>query len=219
MNKVGIFLTTFNLLEGTKKTLASLIQNTANYDLIVVDNNSTDGTQQWIKDQGIHIIEFKQQTDLTVALNAGIKYFLEKEIDDLYYDVCWIHNDMIFYPGWLDALQEYFEKHSECGKVAPHNMRDPLQPERPGNELPCLLRGTTLKQIGLYDERFIGIGGREDWDMNNRMVESNWTVMITPESKVYHEGMATRKLINTDPEAGYNANIYFQKYGTYECKV
>lgn len=219
MNRTGIILTTFNQLELTKKALASLIENTADYDLIVVDNNSTDGTQQWIKDQGFNIIEFREYTSLTKALNAGINYFFDRENYDLKYNICWIHNDMTFFPKWLDALEEYLETHHECGKVSSHNMRDPLAPERSGNELPCLMRGATLKLVGLFDERYIGIGGREDWDMNNRIVDSNQTVMITPESRVYHIGMATRSLRNTNDEANYNANIYFQKWGTYDCKV
>lgn len=218
MKTVGIMLTTMNLLSMTKATLKSLMENTQGYELVVVDNNSNDGTQEWIKEQGIAIIEFHEQTDLTVALNAGIRHFFNKETPEKFYDVCWIHNDMSFYPGWLDALVKYLEEHPECGKVASHNMRDPLAPERPGNELPCLIRGHALKKIGLYDERFIGIGGREDWDLNNRMLDNHFTVMITPESKVYHVGMATRSLRNTNPEADHNSMVYFSKYGTYDSK-
>lgn len=218
-HRTGIILTTYNLLDLTKKALISLIENTADYDLVIVDNNSTDGTQQWVKDQGLNIIEFTEDTSLTKALNAGINYFFDRETNDVQYNVCWIHNDMTFFPRWLDALEEYLEQHPECGKVASHNMRDALAPERSGNELPCLMRGHTLKKIGLFDERFIGIGGREDWDMNNRIIDNNQTVMITPESKVFHVGMATRSLRNTDPEAQHNAGVYFSKYGTYDSKV
>lgn len=195
------------------------MENTNNYDLVVVDNASDDGTQAWVKEQGINIVECKEYTSLTEALNKGIRYFFDKETEGLHYDICWIHNDMTFYPNWLGALEEYLEKHQECGRVASHNMRDPLLPERSGNELPCLIRGHVLKKIGLFDERFIGIGGREDWDLNNRIVDNGYTVMITPESRVYHIGMATRSLRNTDPEAGHNAAVYHQKYGTYDPKV
>lgn len=217
--RTGIFLTTFNLLEMTKKTIASLIQNTENYDFVVVDNNSTDGTQEWVKQQGIPIIEFDKQTDLTVALNAGIRYFLNKDNDRFMYDVCWIHNDMTFYPQWLEKLEEYFRQHEKCGKVAPHNMRDALAPERSGNELPCLIRGHLLKRIGFYDERYIGIGGYEDWDLNRRIINEGFTVMITPESKVYHIGMATRSLRNTNPEQEYNNHQYFLKWGDRKCPI
>jgi GT2 family glycosyltransferase len=219
MNKVGIILTTWNLLEETRKTIVSLIQNTSNYELVVVDNASNDGTQEWIKLQGFSIIELTKNTDLAAALNLGIRYFFNKENNDVHYDMCWIHNDMIFYPNWLTKLQEYFEKHPECAKVASHNMRDSLAPERPGNELPCLIRGAVLKKIGLYDERYIGCGGYEDWDMNKRLLNDGYIVMITPESKVFHKGMATRSLRNTDPEAQHNSHQYLLKWGNTQCPV
>lgn len=219
MNKVGIILTTMNQLELTKKALKSLFENTSNFDLVVVDNNSTDGTQEYIREQGIALISFDRYASLTEALNVGIRHFFDKETLELHYDICWIHNDMTFYPEWLANLQKYLENNEKCGRVASHNMRDPLAPERPGNELPCLIRGHVLKIIGLFDERFIGIGGREDWDLNNRIVRDGYTVMITPESKVYHIGMATRSLRNTDPEAQHNAGVYFQKWNTYDPLV
>lgn len=219
MNKIGIILTTMNQLELTKKALKSLYEKTSNFDLVVVDNNSNDGTVEYIKEQNIPIIEFDKDTSLTEALNAGIRYFFERERDDQHYDICWIHNDMTFLDGWLDGLQKYLVDHPECGRVSSHNMRDELAPERSGNELPFLIRGHVLKQVGLFDERFIGIGGREDWDLNNRIVRDGWTVMITPESRVHHIGMATRSLRNTDPEAGHNAGVYFQKWNTYDPLV
>lgn len=219
-NTVGIMLTTMNQLELTKKAIKSLIQNTSYpYELVIVDNNSNDGTQEWVKEQGFEIIEFKENTSLTEALNAGIRFFLNKENEFKAYDIAWIHNDMEFYPNWLTALVKYLEEHPECGRVSSHNMRDPLAPERSGNELPFLIRGHIFKTIGMFDEKFIGIGGREDWDLNNRIIQDNFTVMITPESRVLHKGMGTRSLRNTDAEANFNASVYYNKWGTYDAKV
>ncbi len=220
MKKVGIILTTMNQLELTKEAIKSLIQNTSHpYELVVVDNNSTDGTQAWAKEQGFEIIEFDKDTSLTEALNAGIRHFFNKETEDIFYDIAWIHNDMAFYPSWLSELVKYLKEHLECGRVSSHNMRDPLMGERSGNELPFLIRGCVFKTIGLFDEKYIGIGGREDWDLNNRIVRDSWTVMITPLSRVYHTGMATRKLRDTDAEANHNSDIYNNKWGTREAKV
>lgn len=219
MNKIGIILTTYNNLDMTKKALKSLVENTNDYDLVVVDCNSTDGTQEWIREQGINIVTSDHYVSLTEALNSGIRYFFDKENDTTHYDICWIHNDMTFEVRWLEALREYLVKHPKCGRVASQNTRDQILPERSGNELPCLIRGHVLKQIGLFDERFIGIGGREDWDLNNRIVRDGWTVMITPESRVFHVGMATRSQRNTDTEAGTNAGTYYSKWNTYDPLV
>lgn len=220
MNKIGIMLTTMNQLELTKKAIKSLIQNTKYpYELVIVDNNSNDGTQKWVKEQNFEIIEFKENTSLTEALNAGIRHFFNKEQYGISYDIAWVHNDMEFYPDWLVGLVKYLDEHPECGRVSSHNMRDPLAGERSGNELPFLIRGHVFKTIGMFDEKYIGIGGREDWDLNNRIIQDNFTVMITPESRVLHKGMATRSLRNTDAEANHNAAVYYSKWGTYEARV
>jgi len=219
MKKIGIILTTFNNLEMTKVCLHSLFENTTNYELIVVDNNSTDGTQDWIKKQNIQLIELKEWKGVSSAINQGIRFFFNKENEKTFYDICWIHNDMTFFPKWLNALQEYLDNHPECGRVASHNMRDPLAPERPGNELPFLIRGECFKKIGMFDERFKGAAGKEDWDFNNRLLDNGWKIMITPESKVFHKGAGTRSGLMPREWEEHNNWLYWSKWGTNEPKV
>lgn len=219
MNRVGIILTTFNKLDLTKDCLKSLVQNTDDYDLVVVDCMSDDGTREWIQEQGIDLITFDERVGVSTSINAGIRHFFEKETEELHYDICWIHNDMTFFPGWLDGLKNYLEEHPDCGRVASHNMRDPMDEERPGNELPFLIRGHCFKSIGMFDERYLGACGYDDWDFNNRLLENNWSVMITPESRVYHIGAATRAGMCTEEWEQHNANLYYSKFGTYDAKV
>jgi len=219
MNRIGIILTTFNHLDLTKKCLKSLIENTKDYELVVVDNMSNDGTREFIKAQGIPMIEIDEWVGVSTALNTGIRYFFTKENQSNFYDICWIHNDMTFWPYWLDGLRDYLLKHQECGRIASHNMRDPLNPERPGNELPFLIRGAVLKKIGLFDERYKGSAGKEDWDMNNKLLDNHWTVMITPESKVFHTGCATRSGLMPKEWEEENNALYFSRWGTHNPKV
>jgi len=219
MNKIGIILTTFNHLDLTKTCLKSFFENTKDFELVVVDNISIDGTQQWIRDQGIQLIELKEWTGISAALNVGIHYFFDKEKEKVHYDICWIHNDMTFYLDWLEALRKYLENHPECGRVASHNMRDPLLPERPGNELPFLIRGACFKQVGMFDERFKGTAGKEDWDMNNRLLDDHWKVMITPESKVFHAGCGTRAGLMPRAWEDFNSELYFSKWGTHDPRT
>ena len=48
----SIILLTFNKLEYTKKCIESIKKYTSgNYEIIVVDNNSTDGTKEWLIEQ------------------------------------------------------------------------------------------------------------------------------------------------------------------------
>lgn len=219
MKKIGVILTTFNKLDMTKECLKSFVENTTNYDLVIVDNNSNDGTQEWVKQQKFQLIEFNSWVGISEALNAGIRYFLDKEDNDTEYDICWIHNDMTFFPGWLDALVKYLDDNPKCGRIASHNMRDPLNPERSGNELPFLIRGHIFKEIGMFDERFKGTAGKEDWDFNNRLLDNGWTIMITPESKVFHKGAGTRSGLMPREWEDFNSQLYFSKWGTHDPKV
>ncbi len=215
----GVILTTFNFLDNTKKCLKSFFENTTDYELVVVDNNSTDGTQEFITNQGLHLITFDHWVGISEALNAGIRYFLNQETPEKKYNLCWIHNDMTFYPNWLPALSNYLEKHIKCGRVASHNMRDPLAPERAGNELPFLIRGSVFKEIGMFDERYKGTAGKEDWDMNNRILDHGYSIMITPESKVLHTGAVTRSGLMPKDWENFNNALYFSKFGTDKAKI
>ena len=76
MNKTSIIVVTYNNLSYTKKCLQSINRYTeANtYEIIVVDNNSEDGTYNWLKKQkNIRLILNNQNYGYPYACNQGIK--------------------------------------------------------------------------------------------------------------------------------------------------
>lgn len=48
---ISIIITTHNNLERVKKCIESIRENTTDYEIIVVDNGSTDGTRNWLETQ------------------------------------------------------------------------------------------------------------------------------------------------------------------------
>ncbi len=60
----------------------------------------------------------------------------------------------------------------------------------------------------------LGIGGYEDWDLNNRIRQDGWKVIITPKSHVFHSAMATRSRRDTSAEQIHNAQVYRDKWHT-----
>jgi GT2 family glycosyltransferase len=42
-----------------------------------------------------------------------------------------------------------------------------------------------IRQVGLFDERFVGIGGYEDWDWNRRCLNAGYRVVLTPRSALH----------------------------------
>jgi len=137
-----------------------------------------------------HVVHtFELGESLTVTMNRAYKYLMgECEY------VGWFHPDMRAQKNWLSSLVRGMR--AEVGKLSAYN---PLyssgdEPEEfHGQEQCYIIRSKVLEEIGLFDERYIGIGGYEDWDMNNRLTSAGYGVLITKKSTVNHVGMETRK--------------------------
>jgi GT2 family glycosyltransferase len=99
---VPILMTTYNRLPYTKRALEALLENTIEpCKVFIFDNNSTDGTQEYLKS-----IKDKRVTIYLNDKNEGIikpkNIFLEEHKDSKY--VSFVDNDCIMPKGWLTAL-------------------------------------------------------------------------------------------------------------------
>ncbi len=223
---VGIFLTTFNFIDKTRACLESLIRTVGkNVRLLVMDNASNDGTKEYVHSIGLEFLANPAPVGLATALNQGMRHLLA---DRRITHVCWIHNDMLFFKGWLEGLIEVAAQ-PDIGKLAPWNVAgDPSQysdewAERfmeghrnefiPGNNCPWIMRRDVVEKVGLFDERYIKCGGHEDWDYNNRVIDTGFKVGTTGASVVWHEGMGTRRHIDNSDACIINACVYASKWG------
>jgi glycosyltransferase involved in cell wall biosynthesis len=227
-NYAGLVLITYNDAENLPTMLESL-NNTINYPtvLYIVDLGSIDSSTNIINNfmfsdtLNSNILDCAIATpihsdfleDLSITLNKGFRYLMGRQECEL---IGWVHPDMVFEEGWLSELVAGLEVHPEIGKLCAYNTRQPL-PETDdliiGQEQCYLIRRGVLYQVGLFDEKFVGIGGYEDWDMNNRIRQEGWKVAITPKSRVFHKGMATRERRDTSAEQIHNADVYEKKWG------
>jgi len=170
---------------------------------------------------------------LSVCLNVGLSDYLEREAEY----IVWIHPDHLFpQVGWLDKLVEYMKRHPEVGKGAADELvkkvdtqliNGPTEEltkvgavgqERPGNAQLVIWPAWALAKMKekygyLYDERFTGIGGYEDWDFNRRIIEMGYKVVITPEARVQHIGMGTRHKTGKLIDEQNNVRQYHRKWG------
>lgn len=235
----GIVLTTFNDLDISLKMLETLPQTMIQHDrLFVVDGGSKDGgVDFWNRRYGpVFTADStgKPLHHLSVALNVGIN----AAIKERYQFVAWIHADMKFNEDerWLTKLIKKLHDDPSLGKVSPECVNDSsrsIGPERPGNSCPWVMRSETLLKIAamrkqrgglhskaplheneFFNERYVGIGGREDWDLNNFVIDLGLKVIITPDAVVWHEGMGTRKRRDTNAEAYHNADLHQRLHGT-----
>jgi glycosyltransferase involved in cell wall biosynthesis len=230
-NHIGLLLLTFNDAENLVQMIKSLEETVdMNTHIQVIDMGSTDGTidilHQWIEKSSplnfkINSIDLSCWTklhSLTKTMNVGFKSLLSRQECEY---IGWIHPDMVFTPGWLSELVATLQVHPEIGKICSFNSRDG-QPNTDeifeGQEQAYIVRRGVLLKVGLFDENFIGIGGYEDWDLNNRIRQEGFKVAITPKSQVWHKGMATRERRDTTDEQVHNRGVYITKWGiSTEC--
>lgn len=112
--KVGILVVTYNRLELLKEVVSSLRSQTyKERDIIVVNNGSSDGSEEWLLQQSdIHVIT-QGNVGGAGGFNTGLRYVAESG-----YDACWLmDDDVVCQPDALEQLIEAFEAEPNLGYV------------------------------------------------------------------------------------------------------
>ena len=183
----------------------------ANMDAMLATLDQTEGTYHLFP---VHV---EPGSSLSASLNKGFREALDADCEY----AGWIHPDMRFNdPAWLTGLLHEFRCWPKVAKACAANTRDPL-PETmiDAHEQCYLIRASVLREIGLFDEGYVAIGGYEDWDINKRIINAGYRCVLTPRAQVFHEGMATRSRRDTTLEQEKNRDRYLAKWGTLEAPV
>jgi len=90
---------TFNNLKYTKLFLES-IKCSCPYEILIVDNGSTDDTLRWLRDNSINHIAYAENRGFSYAYNDAMDYAL-KDKNSL---LLWCGNDIVFRPTCIDYL-------------------------------------------------------------------------------------------------------------------
>jgi GT2 family glycosyltransferase len=192
-------------------------QNYTNLEVIIVDNASTDGSQDYIKAHypAVKLIELDHNSGFTGACNAGMQVAQGEFI-------CLLNNDTEVHPGWAQAVVDAFTQDEHIGSVASKmllfDQRDHIHTAgdfftldgQAGNrgvwekdtgqyDTPEFVFGACggsstyrrvmLDEIGLLDDDFFFL--LEDIDLAWRAQLSGWRCLYTPSAIVYHHLSAT----------------------------
>lgn len=167
--KLLIVLVTHNRLDYTKRTLQSLKDTiTVPHFIFAVDNASSDGTQEWLKEQVDFFAEMRENLYPGAATNYGWKKGLVVYPEATHLMRC--DNDMEFKSGWDTAAEDYFKKIPELGQLG----LDHEAIEHPQAKLrEMLINGKTLNPWPGC------VGGpniirRKIWDSGTRYMELKW---------------------------------------------
>ncbi|OAB35269.1 hypothetical protein PMSD_13130 [Paenibacillus macquariensis subsp. defensor] len=209
----SIVILTHNQLPLTYKCLQSIREHTQDYELIVVDNGSTDGTVNYLHMQHDVIVhENKENLGFAKGCNQGIE--LSKGENILF-----LNNDTIVTEHWLDNMLRVLYENDRVGMVGPvtnyssghqiipvtYTQLDEIDTfskrhceENAGCYTDvrrlvgfCLLaRRSLLDEIGHFDERY-GLGNYEDDDLCLRALHAGYLLRVVNDSFIHHIGHAT----------------------------
>lgn len=103
----------YNTYELTKNALASIFQYTKDisYEVILIDNNSPDGSGEKLKSEYEDKIKFIQNSEnlgTSKAFNRGLKESTGKY-------VLWINTDILLFDNFIKKLFDYMEENPDCG--------------------------------------------------------------------------------------------------------
>ena len=119
--KISVLITNFNKLKFLKKTILSIInQNYKNYEIILFDDCSTDGStiiaKELAKKEKFKIIINKKKKFKSSPLNQiyGILESFKKSKGEI---ICLLDGDDYFYPKKLYKINQYFEKEKNMKSV------------------------------------------------------------------------------------------------------
>lgn len=220
MQLVSIVIVTYNGLQvATISCLESLFLETngMDFEVIVVDNNSTDGTQRFLEELA------SRESRLKVVLNTVNRGFAGGNNDALQVAcgdiLVLLNNDTRVTRGWLTRIVEVLTEDKSIGMVGPAT-------NSAGNEQNIFISGTSpeeiisegalwkqksqgdgfttdklcffcvafrrdlFEKIGMLDERF-GLGFYEDDDYCIRVKRAGYSLKCLEDVFVYHQGSAS----------------------------
>lgn len=215
--KVSIITVCHNQLAHTKRFINSLKRYTPQephqWELIAVDSGSTDGTREWLVQNGIPHFQNDENIGWIKGINLGFK-----EIDDDSEIVIFANNDVVLdAPGWLERLCKHFDNPA-VGAVGPTSNyvigRQHVScnvPHVTEEETRTLVgfffavRREVVEQIGSLEEQFhayvpeyaedarrqLSLGGADDLDYSKRIRDAGWKLVIARDVFVWHAGSKT----------------------------
>jgi GT2 family glycosyltransferase len=187
------------------------------WELIVVDNNSADGTASLLAAKTTLPLRrcFEEEQGLAAARNHAVRA-ARGDIIALTDDDCRVHSD------WLTVIAREFERDHQLGVLGgrvellnpadfPITIRtghEPLDLTGSNHALDALIgcnivfRRRALEQIGPFDTRFgVGCGvvpSGDDFDFIYRCIRAGLRIRYTPDLLILHDhGRSTRQQVET----------------------
>ena len=215
MKKVTIIIPNYNGLQFMEPCMKALdAQNCRDFEVLVVDNGSTDGSVEWLKEHDIPTIFLADNTGFTGAVNVGIQAAKTPY-------VILLNNDTEAEPEYVGALLQAIEQSPRIFSVSPkmvqmyhrelmddagdmYSIMGWAYQRGVGQEVerynkPChifsacagaaIYRREVFEEIGYFDEMHFCY--LEDIDVGYRAKIAGYYNRYCPQAVVYHVGSGT----------------------------
>ena len=200
-----------NGLRWTRECLQALARHTRSpYEIIVVDNASTDGTGAWARREGARVIRNRRNEGFAKAINQGSAVARGRWL-------VWLNNDVVVTRGWIERLIACAERSPRIGAVGPctdltvgpqlvgaPQFKDAAQLsvfseawalQNAGQVRTVgwltgfcfLVKREAFERVGLLDERF-GLGTYEEFDYCLRLRQAGYELALARDVFVRHHG-------------------------------
>ena len=218
MYKKKILFTIITVVLNNKKKIEKCLksvlnQKYKNFEHIVIDGGSTDGTHEVLKKYSKHIkkIIIKKDKNMWEAMNTGIK----NSKGDI---ICILNSDDFFTKNALKVVNNYFSKNDIdyfFGSVKKRKIFYHFNPEKinykfncyPSHSVSFFIKRKTHKKVGLYD---VKLNYCSDYDL--------FFKLFTNKNFKYMSGKRN-ELIGYFDIKGSSSRISFLKTLYYESKV
>jgi GT2 family glycosyltransferase len=216
---ISLAILNWNGLKHTKKCLDSLKKlHYSNYEIILVDNGSTDGSKEYfatLKD--ITFIDLPENTGFTGGHITAAKHAKGEYLAIL-------NNDLLVDPNWISACLETFERHPKAALVGGKSYKwDKTNPAYEQNNsyyayqevdpatgytrtllvggeecsvesisgAALLIRRDVIDKVGYFDNDFFAY--YEETDLIARMIRAGYEAYYNPEVMTWHKVAGSSK--------------------------
>lgn len=229
-SKIFIIIATYNGL----KWLANCLESTKPYSVIIVDNNSTDGTTEYISNNypNINIIPQKLNRGFGQANNIGISLAYSYGADYVFL----LNQDAYLRAGSIDCLVKLMNENKEYGILSPIHLNgtgDRLDANFSHyvnyncnkdffsdyvlknamhliytvpfvNAAGWLISRECVQTVGGFDPLFFHYG--EDDNYCQRLNYHGFKIGVAPDAVLFHD-----RENRSNPEITYGDNLYFRE--------
>lgn len=233
--KYSIIIPSFNNVGLTKKCIASIRANTGevNYEIVAVDNASTDGVIDYLKKQrDINLIANKINRNFAGANNQGAKA-AKGEV------LIFLNNDTEVHKNWLEPILKDIGEDSKIGAIgtkllfpdgtiqhagvviSPDKTPRHIYYQANPDELwvnkkrefqvvtaACIaIPKKVFNEVGGFDEKFVN--GLEDVDLCLKIKKAGYKVIYEPKSVItHHESVSPGRFKHNKG----NADLYMSRW-------